>query len=158
MNAMQLLRAKKFWNVCALLALALWYAPGLAWTCPRMGGIADSPEGAMRLAAGGNPAAQSPAPVQCAACPREHAASSAAVPRSKSIPATQCCLAAWMPDTSRVAQRAAAAQAPAMLVQAFELAEPETVAASYTQPCASILRSVARAGPRAPRGPPAVWS
>ena len=156
---MKLLRAKRLWNVCSLLALALWFAPALAWTCPQLGRIAASPEGAMRLADGEHcRAMQAPhAAVQrCPMCPGEaHAVSS----RNAAPPAGQCCLRAWLPDSSRFAQRAAAGQAPAVLVHCFRL--PEAPAGVWLPRAGApplVRRATARAGPSVPRGPPVVWA
>ena len=157
---MQSSRAHRAWNVLSLLAVALWLAPALAWTCPKRGVIADSPDQAMRLA---NNSRCASAPVvapekNCAACPlpahsSEHSDDFA---EGAPHPLGGCCLAAWLPDAGRFGQRSDVGQAPALALESFKLAQPTYVLQPLCAVNVDTPRIVARAGPNAPRGPPAV--
>src|SRR4051812_27809087 len=87
---MKLLRTSPFWNALALLAIALWLAPAVAWSCPRTGFIGDSPAAVMALAGGlqctVKPGTVKPAARHCPWCPRQLGVAGMAMPMASHAP------------------------------------------------------------------------
>jgi hypothetical protein len=66
-----------------------------------------------------------------------------------------CCLAAWLPDTQRMAPFAESHHSPAVEVQSFVLPQPQTDILARSAIGNRAPESAARGGPGSPRGPPA---